>query len=311
MFNYNIDKKILSEVRSLELVRKQIYPRYTNYEKFDFYVDTKSIKIFKNTTKIASIGTCFARNIKDYLIKNNYQYMVLAEGPCTKHSSARFDRVFNTSCLLQELNRSKNRFKEPYLWELSHNKKKILLNPFRKNLCYDNKKEFEDEIAEHQLNVKKIVNSCDILILTVGQSEIVRCKKSNFVFAQVPPAEIYDKELHSYETLNEKQNLENLSQIVEILKKNTNLKVILTVSPIPLRATFRKDSDSIQSNFENKFALIKVAKKIASLNFNVSYFPSFEMVYSLRDPFLDDARHLKEKVINYVMSKFVRKYVIQ
>jgi hypothetical protein len=311
MFNYNIDKHNLSEIRSLKLTRNQIYPKYTNLEKFNFLIDTKNIKIFKNKSKISSIGTCFARNIKDYLIKNNYKYMVLAEGPCTKHSSARFDRVFNTSCLLKELIRSQNGFKEPYLWELSHNKKKILLNPFRKNLCYDNKKEFEDEIIQHQLNVKKIVDISDILILTVGQSEIVRCKKSNFVFAQVPPAEIYDKELHSFETLNEKQNLENLSQIVEIVKKNINLKIILIVSPIPLRATFRKDSDSIQSNFENKFALIKVAKKLASLNSNVSYFPSFEMVYSLRDPFLEDARHLKEEAITYVMSQFVGKYVFQ
>ena len=182
--------------------------------------------------------------------------MVLAQGPCTNHSSARFDRVFNSSSLLQEFKRYEDDFEEPYLWELNQDKKNFFLNPFRKNLCYNNINEIKNKIIEHRFNVKKIVDTSDILILTLGQSEIVRCRKTNFVFAQVPPAQIYDIDLHSYELLNENQNLENLNKIITILKRNIALKIILTVSPIPLRATYRKDIDSIQANFENKFSLI-------------------------------------------------------
>ena len=309
MFSYNIDKYNLSEVKSLKLTRNQIYPKYTNLEKFNFLIDTKNIKIFKNKSKISSIGTCFARNIKDYLIKNNYKYMVLAQGPCTNHSSARFDRVFNSSSLLQEFKRYEDDFEEPYLWELNQDKKIFFLNPFRKNLCYNNINDFKNEIIEHNFNVKKIVDTSDILILTLGQSEIVRCRKTNFVFAQVPPAQIYDKDLHSYELLNENQNLENLNKIITILKKNIALKIILTVSPIPLRATYRKDIDSIQANFENKFSLINVAKKLSNIHSIVSYFPAFEIVYSIRDPFCDDARHVQETTINHVMREFVKNYV--
>lgn len=48
MFSYNIDKYNLSEITSLKLTRNQIYPKYANFEKFNFLIDTKNIKIIKN-----------------------------------------------------------------------------------------------------------------------------------------------------------------------------------------------------------------------------------------------------------------------
>ena len=51
MFSYNIDKYNLFEVKSLKLKRNQIYPKYANFEKFDFFIDSKNIKIFKYKSK--------------------------------------------------------------------------------------------------------------------------------------------------------------------------------------------------------------------------------------------------------------------
>ena len=53
-------------------------------------------------TPIASIGSCFAREIKRRLIQRGYNYVAEeTQNPAAIHASAAWERVYNTFCLRQ------------------------------------------------------------------------------------------------------------------------------------------------------------------------------------------------------------------
>src|SRR3546814_16921003 len=65
----------------------------------------------------------------------------------------------------------------------------------------------------------------------------------------------------------------------ELKKRNPDVKVVITVSPVPMAQTFT-DSDVFAANTYSK-SVLRVASEALKGNFEfVDYFPSYEMVMS-------------------------------
>ena len=63
--------------------------------------DDVGLKI-KRTTPIASMGSCFAREIKRRLIQRDYNYITEeTHHPASIHASAAWERVYSTFCMRQ------------------------------------------------------------------------------------------------------------------------------------------------------------------------------------------------------------------
>ena len=58
------------------------------------------------TTPIASIGSCFAREIRQWLITHDFNFLQTAKGIGTGAGSARYDRVYSTFSIRQEFERA-------------------------------------------------------------------------------------------------------------------------------------------------------------------------------------------------------------
>ena len=98
MYVYNPDRKGLCEVKILKLETWRLYPG-TEHLNLEFLRTPNRVGLtIDRDTPIASIGSCFAREIKTWLVENGYNYVQTATGPCTEAGSARYDRVYN--CLL-------------------------------------------------------------------------------------------------------------------------------------------------------------------------------------------------------------------
>ena len=92
-----------------------------------------------------------------------------------------------------------------------------------------------------------------------------------------------------------------------------NLKLIYTVSPVRLRATFRLVS-ALTANSESK-AIIRAAlgeflrthwDQVGETYF---YFPSYEIVLDVfREPFEQDNKHIYPSVVSQVLALFARWY---
>ena len=138
MYSYNPNRKGLTEVKILGLQSWRLYPGLAELNR-DFLLNHagQSLRVTQETP-IASIGSCFAREIKLWLIENGYSYLQTATGPCTESGSARYDRVFNTYSIRQEFERAFGRF-EPATkcWTVEEGGQSHLLSPYRYCLAWD------------------------------------------------------------------------------------------------------------------------------------------------------------------------------
>jgi hypothetical protein len=86
--------------------------------------------------------------------------------------------------------------------------------------------------------------------------------------------------------------------------------MIVSVSPVPLRATFRDDCDVISASFETKCLLLAVTKQFVRACPNAHYFPGYEITWAtIDDPFEDDARHVRREVVHRVMDVFDYQFI--
>ena len=83
--------------------------------------------------------------------------------------------------------------------------------------------------------------------------------------------------------------------------------MILTVSPVPLDATFR-DMDIIIANNFSKSVLVSAAHEIIANEAKdyCYYFPSYEIVMNSdrQKTWRDDFRHVQPEMVDFILRKF-------
>jgi hypothetical protein len=99
--------------------------------------------------------------------------------------------------------------------------------------------------------------------------------------------------------------------LANLRKVNPSVKVILTVSPVPLIATYTEDHVLTATAF-SKAVLRAVAGSVSGRHGWVDYFPSYEMItgpHTRGSFFEEDLRQVRAEGVAYVMSKFSRHYL--
>jgi hypothetical protein len=128
------------------------------------------------------------------------------------------------------------------------------------------------------------------------------------VFWRTIPKDAYDPERHRFRVSSVEENRDNIAAIVRLIRTHRpGAKVIMTLSPIPLIATFR-DNSCITSNSVSK-AVLRVAidetMRAERGAGDVFYWPSYEIVTDVfRSPYKADRRHLPAPVLDFVMTQF-------
>ncbi len=109
--------------------------------------------------------------------------------------------------------------------------------------------------------------------------------------------------------LSLEDNIRHLDRFHELLKKmNPDATLMVTLSPVPSRATFFDRNVVVQSGLNN--AILRVALlELCKRHDDVIYFPAYEIVQSWRgNPFEPDNRHVRPVVVNEIMSTFFRSF---
>jgi hypothetical protein len=105
-------------------------------------------------------------------------------------------------------------------------------------------------------------------------------------------------------------NLKNLERIHEIMAaSNPDCKILITVSPINLWATFRQDIDVISASCNSKATLRAVTDEFTVRHENVFYFPAFEMA-TIYQP-LSGQTYFSEGRQNFHVNKATVKFIMQ
>lgn len=114
---------------------------------------------------------------------------------------------------------------------------------FPKNLWISETKEVASDDPAIQAETREIIHYTELFIMALGLSEIWYDKRTGDALWRAVPTDLFDEKYTVSESLLHQENYENLVKIVTLIRAaKPNAKIIFTVSPVPLMATFRKAS---------------------------------------------------------------------
>ena len=161
-----------------------------------------------------------------------------------------------------------------------------------------------DLINNHLTESSKYFHEKLVLFITFGTAWVYKYKKSNQVVAnchKIPASEFERIQLSVNEIV------ERYSSLLEnIKKKNKDIKIVFTVSPV------RHWKDGPVDNQYSKSILIVAVNELTRMFDSASYFPSYEiMMDDLRDYrfYDDDLFHPNQMAIEYIWEKFAECFI--
>ena len=260
---------------------------------------------------IGSAGSCFAIEIAMRLQRDGYNYVVAEKDPHPKEpqfskSCARWGTIFNTPSFRQLIERAfGERHLPKLLWSINGPEGLQLMDPFREDVIFHSIEEYEKDLETHIAACRKVLSTCDYFVMTLGVNEVWRLKSDGSVFSRAPWR--ISTHLVEHKVMTVEENLSELESMLKIWRKyNPKVKLIVTVSPVPLHATFRAhEHHVIAANAHSKSTLRVVAEEFCKRNEGVYYFPSYESVmYCTEGAWEADQRHVSRKAVDKVMQLF-------
>jgi hypothetical protein len=278
--------------------------------------DTITLAIDRQTP-IASMGSCFAREIRKVLLKENYAYITEeTDHPAAIHASAAWERLYNTFSMRQVFEYTFESFTPQVRWWQSPTSQKIQ-DPYRRIILYDSLDEAETNFKEHIQHSRRALLKAKVLILTLGLTEVWEDRHDGSVLCL--PSGPYvneggDMSRYRFRVSRYPENLSNLERIHAIMsEQNPDCQLLVTVSPVNLWATFRRDLDVISASCNSKSTLRAAADEFACRHANVHYFPAFEMATLYRQMmgesmFADGKEnfHVNKATVKFIMHQFFR-----
>lgn len=262
--------------------------------------------LINKSTKVFTIGSCFALEIKDYLIRNGYNVLVNDENRDTPEPKLIW---YNSHNILYEFERLTGEFVQDVedIWFVNNKWQ----DPYRRCLFANTKEELWEKIKTINKKMEYGILNAELLIITLGLTEVFFQKNGKAICASPGYANGGGQNCDFVATKFD-ENYNNIKKVFNIVKKiNPNCKIVLTVSPVPLGSTFR-GIDHLVANTESKSILRSVAGQISEEFENVFYFHSYEIAnnYPKEKVFIDDARHVKKEFVSIIMDEF-KKYFIK
>lgn len=261
---------------------------------------------------IGSAGSCFAIEIAMRLQRDGYNYVVAEKDPHPKEpqfskSCARWGTIFNTPSFRQLIERAfGERHLPKLLWSMKGAEGQTqLMDPFREDVIFNSVEEFEKDLETHVAACRKVLSTCDYFVMTLGVNEVWRLKSDGSVFSRAPWR--ISTHLVEHKVMTVEENLFELESMLKTWRKyNPKVKLIVTVSPVPLHATFRAhEHHVIAANAHSKATLRVVAEEFCKRNEGVFYFPSYESVmYCTENAWEADQRHVSRNAVDKVMKLF-------
>jgi hypothetical protein len=179
---------------------------------------------------------------------------------------------------------------------------------------HSTKEKAEQSVKDATSRTNTELVDADVLIVTLGTSYAFRDRETGEIVTNCHrlPADRFERVLLSIDKMYSALN----QVLLSLRKKNPNLEIILTVSPV------RHVRDSLVQNQLSKSQLICLAHQLADNLAEVNYFPSYEiMMDDLRDyRFYDEGlvqpnelglTYIKEKFRSFAMSAEFVEYEVE
>lgn len=275
--------------------------------------------------RVATMGSCFAQHIARHLARSGCHYFVAEQRPADLSDadaaarqygvfSARYGNVYTVRQAVQLFDRAFGRF-EPLegAWALGDR----WVDPFRPRVepaGHADPSLVIEARLQHLACVREVFTASDCLVFTLGLTEAWRDRRDGAVFPLAPGVAGGRHDPERYEFVNfgiddTRQDLDALLQRLHDV--NPGCRVILTVSPVPLAATFEPRHVWVSTTCSK--AVLRVAADEAERRHDhVTYFPSYEVITSPAAGghyYADDLRQVTELGVQHVMRLFSQHFI--
>lgn len=273
--------------------------------------------------RIATAGSCFAQHIARRLRLLGDYYLVAEDGAHRPEAeradrqyglfSARYGNIYTAAQLWQ-------------LWQQAYGEAGPSetawqgrdggwVDPFRPTVeTFASPEAVAADRQVHLAAVRRLFETCDILVFTLGLTEGWRARADGAVYPLAPGVAggTYDPAAHEFVNFTVPEVEESLGRFLEAVKaRNPRLRVILTVSPVPLAATFEDRSVLVSTTYSK--AVLRVAAETMFRRFDwVDYFPSYEIITGSPTGglyYAEDDREVGPLGVAHVMRLFQQHYI--
>jgi hypothetical protein len=251
-------------------------------------------KIISRSTKVTAFGSCFALHVSRHL--SSLRFDVSKDRAPDIYISSMGEGLVNVHALLQQ-----------FTWALEGEQPpENLWHGFdAATFGYDEKV---------RAATREVFLNTDVFILTLGLSEVWYDEVTGGILWRAVPLNLYDPSRHKFRVCSVAETRQALTRIYGIIRRHVpQAKIVITLSPIALAATFRPES-CITANSASK-AILKAAldeflREVAKDSpRRAYYFPAFEIVNELfPNRFEEDGRHLHKFIVPAVMKIFEAYY---
>ncbi len=282
--------------------------------------------VITNLTKISTMGSCFAQHLSKFIKQSGFNYYVTEPIPTNLIDpnnlnsygvfTARYGNIYTVKQALQLLQRAYSEF-NPFdgIWK----KGDFFIDAFRPNVQL-NGFESEDELLRdreiHLDAVRKMFETTDVLIFTLGLTEGWESCVDGACYPVAPGVSggNYDDVKYRFVNYRASEVISDLELFVNKVQKiNPKIKILLTVSPVPLIAT-KENRHVLVSTTVSKSILRVAADEIENKYECVTYFPSYEIITSPASSgkyYESDLREVTNLGVSHVMRVFKNNFLDQ
>jgi hypothetical protein len=279
--------------------------------------------------RIATMGSCFAQHLSRHLSRSGLHYFVAEQAPEGMDAaeaarrqygtfSARYGNVYTVAQAVQLFHRAYGSFTpDEQPWARPGADGEVLVDPFRPIVepeGFADRAALEADSQRHLAATRSVFEDSDILVFTLGLTEAWRSRSDGAVFATAPGVNggDYDPDRYEFVNFDVDEVRAGLFEYCELARSvNPKVRVLLTVSPVPLIATYEPRHVLVSTTVSK--AVLRVAADEALRRFDfVDYFPSYEIISSAsatRNYYAPDLREVEDRGVAHVMRVFSRHYV--
>lgn len=148
--------------------------------------------------------------------------------------------------------------------------------------------------------VREVFERSTVLVFTLGLTEAWRSRDDGAVFATAPGVDggVWDPDRYEFVNYGVDKVRSHLFELCDLVRSvNPGAKILLTVSPVPLVATYEPRHVLVSTTVSK--AVLRVAAEEALARFDfVDYFPSYELIASatgITDSYEPDRRSVTRR----------------
>jgi hypothetical protein len=269
--------------------------------------------------RFATAGSCFAQHFARELRKAGGKYVeseprhpLIPEASAHGYGlfSARYGNIYTVRQLRELLEQAFGI--RPPIYDLFQNKVGRWIDLSRMRAIPDgftSREECQRDRDYHLGRVKALFDQCDVFVFTLGLTECWENTELDICYPICPAVieNAFRPEAHRFVNLGYDDCLRDMRRSIELVHQaNPNIRILLTVSPVMLIATF-EPRGALQSSIASKAILRAVADRCVRDYDYVDYFPSFDIITGPQSSgrfYQPDCRDVTSEGVELVMNIF-------